>query len=254
MTHDDSLPGTTETAQIDELLDTVKSKYDVRFEPLTVGDVTLEFLQISDMEALVERLSAEAGQGGLTLPLWARIWPTAILLSYYLRRLKPVDDSGTPKRLLELGAGVGVCGLFAAAMGFDVTLTDIHPDAVLFMRINILKNGLSDHARAFRADFATDRLGCRFDGIIGSEILYLEDLHRPLVKFLTAHLALHPDAEVLLAREFHRKSSAFSRRAAKEFHIDDKILGYRETSTEGDARGGERQLAIITRMRARKHA
>lgn len=254
MTNDDSLPIATETARLDELLDTVKRKYEVRFEPLTVGDITLEFLQISDMEALVERLSEEAGQGGLTLPLWARIWPTAILLSYYLRRLEPMRDSGAPKKLLELGAGVGICGLFAAAMGFDVTLTDIHPDALLFCRINILKNGLSGRARALRADFAIDRLGCRFDGIIGSEILYLEDLHRPLVKFLTAHLALHSEAEVLLARDYHRKSSAFSRRATKEFHIDDKILGYRETSTDGDARGGERQLAVITRMRARKHA
>ncbi|NMC50343.1 MAG: methyltransferase, partial [Desulfovibrio sp.] len=242
------------TAQLDELMDMVRTKYDVRFEPLVVGDIALEFLQISDMAALLERLSREAGEERLTLPLWARIWPTAILLSYYLRRVAPMNDSGAPKKLLELGAGVGVCGLFAAAMGFDVTLTDINPDAQLFTRINILKNGLSGRARALRVDFAADRLGCRFDGIVGSEILYLEDLHRPLVKFLTAHLALHPEAEVLLAREYHRKATTFTRRAVREFQLEEKILGYRETSTDGDPKSGERRLAVITRMRARKHA
>ncbi len=66
MTHDGTLSIATEAAQLDELLDTVKSKYEVRFEPLTVGDVTLEFLQISDMVALVERLSEERAKEDLS--------------------------------------------------------------------------------------------------------------------------------------------------------------------------------------------
>ncbi len=243
-----------QTASLDELVALARSRYDVRFEPVTVGDVTLEFLQIADMEALVDRLTRESDGGPLELPFWARIWPASILLSYFLARLEPFGHAGEAKTMLEIGAGVGLCGLFAAAWGFDVTLTDIHPDALLFCRINILKNRLEARARAVRADFSMDRLGRRFDCVIGSEILFLEDLHRPLVKFLTAHVAQGPESEVILSRNYHGAVPSFFRRADKEFHISEKTLGYKETSTDGDTRGGERHLAIITRMRARKHA
>lgn len=252
--HDDFATMAMEEAPLDELLDMARARYDVRFEPLTVGGLTLEFLQIADMEALVDRLTREAGDGPVELPFWARIWPTSILLSYFLRRLDPERGPGAPRTMLEIGAGVGVCGLYAAARGFDVTMTDIHPDALLFCRINILENGLAARARVRRADFSVDRLGTRFDCIVGSEILDMEGLHRPLVKFLTSHLAFHPEAEVLLARNYHVNASPFLRRADREFHVSEKTLGYKETSRDGEATAGERQLAVITRMRARKHA
>jgi predicted nicotinamide N-methyase len=234
-----------------------RARYDVRFEPMTVGDVTLELLQIADMEALIDRLTRKAGNGPLKLPFWARIWPTSVLLSFFLRRLEPKTSSGTTKTMLEIGAGVGVCGLFAAAFGFDVTITDIEPDALLFTRINIAKNGLSANARAGRADFSSDRLGRRFDCIIGSEVLYLEDLHRPLLTFLAAHLNPGPEAEIILARDYHRKADTFFRRAAPDYHLAERTIGYKETPPDGqDGEKGrvERQLTTISRMRARKHA
>jgi predicted nicotinamide N-methyase len=255
--HDDTPFLIKDDASLDELLALARARYDVRFEPLTVGDVTLELLQIADMEALIDRLTREAGDGPLKLPFWARIWPTSILLSYFLRRLEPKTPAGATKSLLEIGAGVGICGLFAAAFGFDVTITDIEPDALLFTRIGILKNGLAANARVMRADFSSDRLGRRFDCIVGSEVLYLEDLHRPLVKFLSAHLSLDPAAEVVLARDYHRKADAFFRRAEPDYHIAERTIGYKETPAPGqDGEKGrvERQLTTITRMRAKKHA
>jgi len=35
---------------------------------------------------------------------------------------------------LEIGAGIGVAGLFAAAFGYEVTITDIDEYALLFAR------------------------------------------------------------------------------------------------------------------------
>jgi len=255
--HDDASLSVKDDASLDELMAEARARYDVRFEPLTVGDITLELLQIADMEALIDRLTRKAGDGPLKLPFWARIWPTSILLSYFLRRLEPRTASGEAKTMLEIGAGVGICGLFAAAFGFEATITDIEPDALLFTRINIAKNGLSANARAVRADFSADRLGRRFDYIIGSEVLYLEDLHQPLLTFFAAHLRLDPEAEIILARDYHRKADTFFRRAASDYHVAERTIGYKET-TPGDQDGEkgrvERQLKIITRMRARKYA
>ncbi|NDY57577.1 methyltransferase [Desulfovibrio sulfodismutans] len=257
MSHTTSPLAVSDDASLDDLLALAGARYHVRFEPVTVGDTTLELLQIADMEALIDRLTRESGDGPLELPFWAKIWPTSILLSHFLGRLEPETASGQQKTMLEIGAGVGICGLFAAARGVDVTITDIHPDALLFCRINVLKNGLSANARVCRADFSADRLGRRFDYIIGSEVLYLEDLHRPLVKFLSAHLSLDPEAEILLARDYHRKAPTFFRRAAPDYDIAERTLGYKETTPPeqpGAAGRIERQLTTIIRMRAKKHA
>jgi predicted nicotinamide N-methyase len=236
------------SAPLDELMDLAKSRYDVCFEPVTIGDRTLEILQIADLPALIDRLVATAGTKPVELPYWAKIWPTSMLLGHFLHHLDPTGG----RSLLEIGAGIGICGLFAAARGFATVITDIHPDALLFTRINILQNGLEDRASVTRADFAADRLGRRFDVILGSEVLYLDDLHRGLIKFLMAHLSSDPSAEVVLAKDFHRRADRFFALAEKEFRIAERVVGYKEKS--GDTDEPERKLSHIHRMRLRKHA
>lgn len=235
------------TAPLDELLDLARSRYDVCFEPVTIGERTLEILQIVDLPALIDRLLATDDIDPMALPYWATIWPTSMLLGHFLHHLDPRGG----RSLLEIGAGVGICGLFAAAHGFETVITDIHPDALLFSRINIVQNGLEDRATAIRADFSADRLDRRFDIILGSEVLYLKNLHRGLLKFLLAHLKPDPSAEVLLAKNFHRQAHHFFTLADKEFQIAERVVGYKEnTSAEN---GPERKLSHIHRMRLRKH-
>ncbi len=236
------------SAPLDELLDAAKARYDVRFEPVTIGEHTLDILQIADLEALIDRLVQTSGAGPIELPFWAKIWPTSILLSHFLRHLDPQGG----RSLLEIGAGVGICGLFAARQGFHTVITDIHPDALLFTQINILQNGLADRARTARADFTTDRLSQRFDVILGSEVLYMEDTYRGLLKFLEAHLSLDPAAEVVLAKDYHRKAARFFNMADKEFAVAERVVGYKEKNPGQDA--PERKLSQIYRMRLRKHA
>ena len=235
-------------APLDELLDLARSRYDVCFEPVTIGAHTLDILQIADLAALLDRLIATAGTAPLELPYWAKIWPTSMLLGHFLHHLDPDPD----RSLLEIGAGVGICGLFAAARGFTTVITDIAPDALLFSRINILQNGLQDRASVARADFAADRLDRRFDIILGSEVLYIESLHRGLLKFLESHLKLDPRAEVILAKDYHRRADRFFALADKEFLTADRVVGYKERDPGQDT--PERKLCHIHRMRLRKHA
>ena len=236
------------SAPLDELLDAAKARYDVRFEPVTIGGTTLEILQLADLEALVDRLAQRAGAGPIELPYWAKIWPASMLLGHFLTHLDP----GQGRTLLELGAGVGICGLFAAARGFKALITDIHPDALLFSKINILQNGLADRADVARADFSADRLGRRFDVILGSEVLYLEQTYRGLLKFLVAHISSDPQAEVVLAKDFTRRASKFLGPAEQEFQIAERVIGYKEKDPENGQ--PERKLCQVYRMRLRKHA
>lgn len=236
------------SAPLDELLDAAGRRFDLHFEPVSIDGETLELLQVDDLEALVDRQIATAGSGPVELPYWAKIWPAAMLLGHFLARLGPGDG----RTLLELGAGIGICGLFAARRGFSVLLTDIHPDALLFSQINILHNGLADRAAVARADFTADRLGRRFDVILGAEVLYVESAYRGLLKFLLAHIGPDADAEVVLAKDFTRKAVRFFGMAEKDFAIADRVVGYKETAPQSGE--PERRLCQIYRMKPRKHA
>jgi len=235
-------------ASLDDLLAIARSRHGVRFEPLTVNGVTLEFLQIEDMDAYVQELIKDLPEETPPeLPFWAKIWRTALLASYYVQKLDPAGRS-----MLEIGAGVGVCGLFAAAKGFQVTITDMHPDAVLFSRIAVLKNNLSDRVTVRRLDFTKDRLENRFDLILGSEVLYKEDQARALAKFLGAHLRNDPAAEIVLAKEYTRKAKKFFKLIDRDYAHQCMNLGYQ---CGPDATGGgDRHLTTIHRIKPKRHA
>jgi predicted nicotinamide N-methyase len=238
--HTHTNPALSSGLRLDDLLSMARSKYPVEFETIGIGDVQLRVLQIQDMEAYIEQLAASSGsQEGLELPFWAKIWPTSMLLSHILTTWKAQDLN-----VLELGAGIGVCGMVAACMGAQVTLTDCHPDAMLFARINVLKNGLEDRIQLADVDFTTDCMSQRFERIIGSEILYRESTYSPLVQFLNNHLA--PEGEILLAKSHIFRSQGFYSLAEKTFSLQEKTLGYKETSPHSNK--PERHVCRILRL------
>jgi 2-polyprenyl-3-methyl-5-hydroxy-6-metoxy-1,4-benzoquinol methylase len=229
-------------ATLDELLAAASAKFNVVFEPVVVDGKRLDILQIADMSAYLDQLASNTQQAPLVLPFWAKIWPACTLLSFFAKRL-PKPES---KSLLEIGAGVGLAGLFAAAAGFDVTISDISEDALLFCRVNILKNGLADRARVRKVDFTADKLDQTFDYILGCEVLYHEESYRPLVKFLLRHLKYAPEAEAILSVDCSRGAKKFFDLAEKEFLMQRKVVSY------GDKDSAERSNCAICRMRPRK--
>ncbi|MGE4506722.1 MAG: methyltransferase, partial [Desulfovibrionaceae bacterium] len=104
----------------------------VSFEPVRLGETTLEILQIADMPAYLDKLVDRARPGEpVDLPLWAKVWPSASIVSMFAMRM----DFPAGARVLEIGAGTGLTGLALAGRGLSVTLTDIDPGALLFCRI-----------------------------------------------------------------------------------------------------------------------
>ena len=234
---------------LEDLLERAESRYRVRFERVKVGETALDILQIANMEDHIDRMAAALGEdAALELPFWARIWPTSILLSYYVQRIRAAQEF----HLLEIGAGIGLCGLFAAKQGIRTTITDIHEDALLFSRINILHNDLQELADVRRVDFTKDRLPRRYDLILGSEVLYREQSYRPLIKFLSRHLRPGKDSEIILAKSYHLKARSFFKTAEKEFAIQERIIGYREQPAT-PAPDQEKHLSQIYRLRPRKN-
>ena len=235
-------------ASLETLLAIAEKKYHIEFVPISAGGVTLEIAQIKNMREILDTVIQSKGLNNAlaTLPLWAKIWPASLILGHYLRHVNPKKHTG----LLEIGAGCGVTGLVAAALGFSpVCITDINEDALLFAQINVLKNSLQDRVTVRHADVRGGRLGSRYSCIVGAEILYLEHLYGPLVKFLTRHLApageAAPHPEIILATDHRREAKHFFKLAAQHYQVAHKQIGATEKDAEDKA---ERHLLTLHRL------
>ncbi|MFP4314858.1 MAG: class I SAM-dependent methyltransferase [Desulfovibrionales bacterium] len=236
-------------ASMEDLLILARKKYDVTFETINIGKYGLKILQLADMGSHIEDLAEQVrNEEKLELPFWAMIWPSSILLSHFIQRMDPAKGSA----MLEIGAGVGICGLFAAKHGFEVTLTDISDDALLFAQINILKNGLQNNARVQKIDFTQSAGPQAYDFIIGSEVTYVEDTYRSLVKFLLNTLKPEPGAEVILSKNYKLKAKKFFSLAEKEFAIKTQTIGYKERTEKEQSAAPEKHLSQIIRMRPKR--
>ncbi len=222
----------TKTA-LDALLEQIQQKFTVDFEPLHVDDSPLDVLSITNMtEHLDKLIDNKAIHNPLKdLPLWAKVWPASFVLGRYLRKLEPEGKS-----LLELGAGCGTLGLLASRYGFSsVCISDIVDDALLFAKANVLKNNLEHIVQVRHVDITDSRASLgetRFDMIAASEILYLEELHRPLIKCLQRHLKA--GGKAILCTDMARKRPRFFKQAAKNFTIQELLVGVRGTNEQGE--------------------
>jgi len=213
---------------LDTLLQKAGQKFQVGFEPVKINNITLDILQIRNMDEYLEKLADKnSSTAPLELPFWAKIWPASILMSYSLDQL----ENAPQKTVLEIGAGVGLCGLYSAALGFRTKITDNNKDALLFSQINALKNNLEDRIKVCHADMKDSSLENRFDYILGSEILYIEKLNQALVEFISAHLK--PGGRAILSADYKRQSNKFFQLAAEHFDIQQKTIGYKEANSEG---------------------
>ena len=122
---------------MDHLLETLRQQYGTYQTEIAVGDKRLKFLQANEIEGALDGVSL-GGNGLAEFPFWLKIWESSVVLAHFLSQIPKDDD----KQWLELGAGMGVAGIFVAAFGHNVTITDNHEEALKFARANALLNGL----------------------------------------------------------------------------------------------------------------
>ncbi len=217
---------------LESILNIIGQKFNVSFESLDIDQEPIYVLSINNMQKHLDGLIAKKSIHDplKDLPLWSKIWPASFILGRFLRKLEPEGKS-----LLELGAGCGITSIIASRYGFsNVQTTDIVDDALLFAKANVLKNSLEHIINVRRVDIKDSRQSlneARFDIIAASEILYLEDLHRPLIKCMQRHLA--KNGQAIICTDMARRRPRFFKQAAKVFNITEQLIGVRSNNEQG---------------------
>ncbi len=154
---------------------------------LQLGDRHLQIYQAAGLEDLVQ-----AGVRSGDEPFWAYVWPSARALFEVVSEFSTLKG----KRVIEVGCGPGAPGLAAAALGADVTLSDLRDEARALAQHNAKQNGLSVQCLAMDWDAPPSDLGT-FDGILAADVLYGDGMMRGVLRFIRQHLA--PDGIALIA-------------------------------------------------------
>jgi predicted nicotinamide N-methyase len=139
------------------------------------------------------------------MPYWAELWPAALELA------EALPESLEGLRVVELGCGLGVPSLVAAARGAAVTAVDWAEPAVELLRENAARNGLD--LTAIYADWR-DFTGA-FDLVLCSDVLYEERNAEALVELLPL-LA----SQAILAEPGRPHARTFFARAAERWLIE----------------------------------
>ncbi len=180
------------------LYETISQQYKVAFEPLSIGDIRLHLLKITDLEQILD--GKDPLQNVSDFPFWIRLWEAAIVLSEFVG-----GQTFSPEtKVLELGAGLGAPGLMAAAKGCAVTLSDYEELILDFERVSAAASGLD--VDCMLLDWLDPPAMKQYDVILGAEILFREEFFGPLLALLQK--ALRPGGVIYLAHDIRRKSLA----------------------------------------------
>ena len=140
-------------------------------EQIAVGGVELDLLRPESPEALLDEGAFARDE---FLPYWAELWPAARALAQALPAVAGL-------RVVELGCGLGVPSLVAAARGAAVTATDWAGDAIALLRENAARNRLiiTAEVRDWREPWPE-----RFDLALAADVLYERRNVAPLLERL----------------------------------------------------------------------
>ena len=173
-------------------------------ERIELGERELSILRPPSAEELIDE---EAFDEDEFLPYWAELWPSGLLLA---RAVAALDVRGL--RVLELGCGLGLPSLAAAAGGADVLATDWAEDAVDLVRRNAARNLIALRAERVRWD-EPERLEHEgpWELVLGADLLY-EARNAQQLEALLPSLG----GEVLLAEPGRPYAREFLRRLRAE--------------------------------------
>mmetsp|Transcript_32176 Transcript_32176/g.42428 ORF Transcript_32176/g.42428 Transcript_32176/m.42428 type:complete len:281 (+) Transcript_32176:111-953(+) len=182
-------------------LDCCLSFFGVRAEGCQFGECSL---QIHCLERIPGAMALQPDTDLTGL----KIWPGADMICRYLYSHK---DELKGKSVLELGAGVGLNGLLAAALGSrPVVLTDINELSLRCLEKNVQanfpQNSVDVHfsrlewGTTCKDDHLVEESSSKgFDLIIGSEVAYSVQSVSPLIQTIERYLSKAEDAVCVLS-------------------------------------------------------
>jgi methyltransferase-like protein 23 len=134
------------------------------------------------------------------LPYGLTLWPAAIALAH---EVASRNDAIAGRRVLELGSGTGLPGIVAASFGARVTQTDRYESVLSTCKRNGILNGIETIEYRL-ADWTAWEDTNRYDWILGSDLLYGEEMHGHLRQIFER--CLTPGGRVLLSDPFRAAS------------------------------------------------
>ncbi len=160
----------------------IARRYDVVERDVALeGGAELRIAAVRDINALVDALTPDEFEEDDRLPYWATLWPSAKALASALHVRPPVGP------MLELGAGLGLVSVAAAAAGVDVLATDFEPDALAFIKRNAELNQVEVATRQW--DWRDTEHPDPRPAVVAADVLYEERNVEPFMNALERTLA-----------------------------------------------------------------
>jgi predicted nicotinamide N-methyase len=175
----------------------IKEKYELQIVPIAIGEKKLELHQIKNWDMFVDHLEQKGDSYVKGFPFWVKIWEASIVLAHHIVQLDIEKDM----TVLEIGAGMGISGLFLAAHGHRVTITDYEQDALELLQMNVELNRLRN-VSVSKLDWHNPDLPGKYDIICGSELVYSEASIEPIIDLFRRYL--RPGGMVVLAHDVQR--------------------------------------------------
>lgn len=179
----------------------------IRYQTIEFPDVDIHVRSLRDKQEFhdPEGVAEALGISSANWSLFGVVWPSSQALA---RLMSTYQIEG--RRILEVGCGLGLASLVLNERGADITATDYHPEAGVFLQANTELNGANDIPFA-RSDWKIlDSDIGEFDLIIASEVLYERGHVDDLSAFIDRHAK--PTCEVIVIDPGRGETGRFSKR------------------------------------------
>lgn len=117
-------------------------------------------------------------------PYFGVLWPAGIGLAHFIQDHPHLVQG---KRVLELGAGLGLPSLVSIHLGAHVLTTDFHPEVEEYFLRNCRHSSLKGNYQRLNWR-SEDELGQKYDVVMGSDVLYESQHPKEVAKGLTRFL------------------------------------------------------------------
>lgn len=176
-----------------EITSELREHFPLRDFDVTVGARRYTLTTAEDIEQLINRITEEQFRVDERLPYWAELWHSALALAGHLADM---PDQLVNTRVLEIGCGLALPGIVAAAAGARLTCGDFEALALLAAELNLRRNVPEAAVDMRMMDFRDDP-GEHWPVILAADVIYEQRFVEPLATFLDHALA--PGGTIYLA-------------------------------------------------------